>query len=67
MSRRPGRPWPTALVLTGTVVTYDEAEPVVRGGAVYVGPDGAIDAVQPRRRARRPASGGSVAWRPAGS
>jgi len=43
-----------ALVLTGTVVTYDEAQPVVTGGAVYVGDEGLIDAVQPSRR-RAPA------------
>jgi 5-methylthioadenosine/S-adenosylhomocysteine deaminase len=40
-----------ALVLTGTVVTYDDAEPVVTRGAVYVGDGGTIDAVQPARRA----------------
>ena len=56
------------LVLTGTVVTYDDEQPVVRDGAVYVGADGTIDAVQPRRRrppagferARRVATGGVV-------
>jgi 5-methylthioadenosine/S-adenosylhomocysteine deaminase len=41
----------TALVLTGTVVTYDDDQPVVKGGAVYVGDHGVIDAVQPSRRA----------------
>jgi cytosine/adenosine deaminase-related metal-dependent hydrolase len=40
-----------ALALTGTVVTYDDAQPVVRAGAVYIGDDGTIDAVQPARRA----------------
>jgi hypothetical protein len=40
-----------ALVLTGTVVTYDDDVPVVTGGAVYVGDGGVIDAVQPARRA----------------
>src|SRR5262245_47049737 len=43
-----------ALVLTGTVVTYDDAQPVVTGGAVYIGDDGLIDAVQSGRR-RAPA------------
>ena len=38
------------LVLTGTVVTYDDDQPVVTGGAVYLGDDGLIDAVQPARR-----------------
>ena len=42
------------IVLTGTVVTFDDAQPVVRRGAVYVGADGTIDAVQPSRR-RAPA------------
>lgn len=57
-----------ALVLTGTVVTYDDAQPVVTAGAVYVGDDGVIDAVQPARRrppagferARRVATGGMI-------
>lgn len=40
-----------ALVLTGTVVTYDDDHPVVTGGAVYIGDGGIIDAVQPARRA----------------
>jgi 5-methylthioadenosine/S-adenosylhomocysteine deaminase len=56
------------IVVTGTVVTYDGEQPVVRDGAVYVGPDGTIDAVQPRRRrapsgfeeARRVATGGVI-------
>lgn len=56
------------LVLVGTVVTYDDAQPVVRDGAVYLGADGLIDAVQPRRRrapagfarARRVVTGGVV-------
>ena len=41
----------TALILTGTVVTYDDDQPVVKGGAVYIGEGGVIDAVQPVRRA----------------
>ena len=41
----------TPLVLTGTVVTYDDAQPVVTGGAVYIGDGGVIDAVQPAGRA----------------
>jgi 5-methylthioadenosine/S-adenosylhomocysteine deaminase len=56
------------LVVTGTVVTYDDEQPVVRDGAVYLGEDGRIDAVQPRRRrapagferARRVGTGGVV-------
>jgi hypothetical protein len=40
----------TALILTGTVVTYDDDQPVVKGGAVYIGDGGVIDAVQPARR-----------------
>ena len=56
------------IVVTGTVVTYDDEQPVVRDGAVYVGADGTIDAVQPRRRhppagferVRRVATGGVV-------
>ena len=40
-----------ALALTGTVVTYDDDQPVVKAGAVYIGDDGTIDAVQPARRA----------------
>jgi 5-methylthioadenosine/S-adenosylhomocysteine deaminase len=40
-----------ALALTGTVVTFDDTQPVVRAGAVYIGDDGTIDAVQPARRA----------------
>lgn len=49
------------LVLTGTVVTYDDAQPIVRDGAVYLAPGGVIDAVQPRRR--RPPAGFSAARR----
>jgi 5-methylthioadenosine/S-adenosylhomocysteine deaminase len=41
----------TALILTGTVVTYDDDQPVVKGGAVYIGEGGVIDAVQPSGRA----------------
>jgi cytosine/adenosine deaminase-related metal-dependent hydrolase len=56
------------LVLTGTVATFDDDQPVVTDGAVYIGEDGLIDAVQPRRRsppagfsgARRVATGGVV-------
>jgi cytosine/adenosine deaminase-related metal-dependent hydrolase len=40
-----------ALVLTGTVVTFDDDQPVVRAGAVYIADGGTIDAVQPARRA----------------
>jgi cytosine/adenosine deaminase-related metal-dependent hydrolase len=41
----------TPLILTGTVVTFDDDQPVVKGGAVYVGEGGVIDAVQPAHRA----------------
>ena len=56
------------IACTGTaVVTYDDDQPVVRDGAVYIGPDGTIDAVQPRRRAARPASHGPARSPPAAS
>ena len=38
------------LVLTGRVVTFDEAQPVIDDGAVYIGADELIAAVQPRKR-----------------
>lgn len=38
------------IVLTGTVVTFDDAQPIVRRGAVYIADDGTIDAIQPSRR-----------------
>ena len=37
------------LVLTGRVVTFDEAQPVLDDGAVYIGADELIAAVQPRQ------------------
>ena len=37
------------LVLTGRVVTFDEAQPVLDDGAVYIGADELIAAVQPRK------------------
>ena len=39
------------LVLTGRVVTFDEAQPVLDDGAVYIGADELIAAVQPRKDA----------------
>jgi 5-methylthioadenosine/S-adenosylhomocysteine deaminase len=39
------------LVLTGRVVTFDEAQPEIDDGAVYVGADELIAAVQPRKDA----------------
>ena len=55
------------LVLTGTIVTFDPEQPLVRDGAVYIH-DGVVDAVRPRRaappagfgRARQVATGGNV-------
>jgi 5-methylthioadenosine/S-adenosylhomocysteine deaminase len=38
----------TPLVLTGRVVTFDEAQPEIDDGAVYIGADELIAAVQPR-------------------
>jgi cytosine/adenosine deaminase-related metal-dependent hydrolase len=40
-----------ALVLLGTVGTFDDDRTVLRAGAVYVGDDGIIDAVQSSRKA----------------
>jgi cytosine/adenosine deaminase-related metal-dependent hydrolase len=37
------------LVLTGRLVTFDEAQPVLDDGAVYIGADELIAAVQPRK------------------
>ena len=39
------------LVLTGRVVTFDEAQPEFDDGAVYIGADELIAAVQPRKDA----------------
>ncbi len=44
-----------ALVLTGTVVTFDRARPLIDPGAVYVGDDGRLAAVS---RAGDPAPAG---------
>ena len=70
---RPTRPgpggltWPVApIVLTGTVVTFDDAQPVVTGGAVYIGADG-TDRRRPAEpaRGRPPGSPAPDGWRPA--
>src|SRR4051794_37138310 len=37
------------MVLTGRVVTFDDESAVIDDGAIYVGPDGHIEAVAPRR------------------
>jgi hypothetical protein len=37
------------LVLTGRVVTFDEDRPPLDDGAVYIGADELIAAVQPRK------------------
>ena len=57
-----------SLVVTGRVVTFDAQRPVLDDGAVYVGDDGLIDAVQDRgdappagfEHAHRVTSGGVV-------
>lgn len=41
-----------AMIFTGTAVTFDPAQEVVRGAAVYVDDDGLIEVVQPAGRAR---------------
>ncbi|MEO6121914.1 MAG: amidohydrolase, partial [Acidimicrobiales bacterium] len=46
------------MVLTGTVVTFDDALDVVADGALYIN-EGVVEAVQPRR-ARAPAGYGSA-------
>ncbi|HEX2063409.1 MAG TPA: hypothetical protein VHE80_03200, partial [Acidimicrobiales bacterium] len=43
-----------ALVVSGTVVTFDPAREIVRRGAVYVADDGTVEVVQPLAR-RAPA------------
>lgn len=40
---------PTRLVLTGVVVTFDPAAPLIDAGAIYVDERGVIEAVQPAR------------------
>ena len=58
----------TPLVLTGTVVTFDDDRRVLRSGAVYVNDHGIIETVQSARRrapagythARRVATGATV-------
>jgi cytosine/adenosine deaminase-related metal-dependent hydrolase len=42
------------LVLTGRVVTFDDAQPTIDDGAVYIGGDELIAAVQPRKAAAPP-------------
>jgi len=44
-----------ALVLTGTIGTFDDDRGVITGGALYIGDDGRIDAVAPA--SRRPPAG----------
>src|SRR6266536_4342505 len=36
-----------ALVLLGRIVTFDEAQPEIQNGAIYIADDGLIEAVQP--------------------
>jgi 5-methylthioadenosine/S-adenosylhomocysteine deaminase len=61
-------PPPDPLVLYGRLVTFDEANPVIDDGALYIGADQRIHAAQRRRdpppagfeQARRVATGGSI-------
>ncbi len=39
-----------ALVVTGTVVTFDPAQEIVRRGAVYLSDDGTVEVVRPSAR-----------------
>jgi cytosine/adenosine deaminase-related metal-dependent hydrolase len=52
-----------ALVLLGRLVTFDPARPEVEEGALYIGADERIAAVQSRAEPARPASGRPVGWR----
>src|SRR5918992_1408670 len=61
-------PPPDPLVLYGRVVTFDEDNPLIDDGALYIGADQRIHAAQPRRdpppagfeQARRIRTGGSI-------
>ncbi|MDP9071380.1 MAG: amidohydrolase family protein [Actinomycetota bacterium] len=48
-----------ALVVTGTVVTFDPAQEIVRRGAVYLSDDGTVEVVRPSARSA-PAGYGSA-------
>ena len=50
------------IVVTGTVVTYDDEQPVVHDGAVYVGADG----IDRRRPAAAPTAAGRLRAGPPG-
>ena len=54
------------LVLTGRVVTFDQTQPELDDGAVYIGADELIAAVQPRKDAAPPGFGGARTVRTGG-
>ena len=54
------------LVLTGRVVTFDDAQPMLDDGALYIGGDELIAAVQPRTAPAPPASTARRGCAPAG-
>jgi 5-methylthioadenosine/S-adenosylhomocysteine deaminase len=54
------------LVLTGRVVTFDEAQPEIDDGAVYIGADEIIAAVQPRKDKAPPGFDGARTVRTGG-
>jgi 5-methylthioadenosine/S-adenosylhomocysteine deaminase len=54
------------LVLTGRVVTFDEAQPQIDDGAVYIGADELIAAVQPRTAPAPPGFDGARTVRTGG-
>ena len=55
------------LVLTGRVVTFDEEQPEIEDGAVYIGADELIAAVQPRTAPAPPGFDGARTVRTAGA
>jgi 5-methylthioadenosine/S-adenosylhomocysteine deaminase len=55
------------LVLTGRVVTFDEDQPEIDDGAVYIGADELIAAVQPRTATAPPGFGGARTVRTGGA